>query len=186
MNRHDRIRWVVSCAAVFVSTIGILGGVGSELGPANATIRPHDLTLYSLATESQFVNNADDRARGKGNNPFGNFQDAKATVTQPGGSPFPGDEAIYKFSLYTTMNLKKKSAGSAILTCQYNFDHNAYCDAEYTLHGGTLFGAGAFNFNTDSFVISVTGGTGTYLAMSGDIKATPGPQHSQRLAITLD
>jgi hypothetical protein len=142
------------------------------------------LTLYSVATAEQYVNNADDRARGKGNNPFGNFRDASATVTHVGGAPFPGDEALFKFSLFADASLDR-SAGSAIFTCQYNFNKNAYCDAVYQLATGTLFAAGAFNYDANSFALAITGGSGPYFGSTGGIQVSPGPKHSQRLALTL-
>jgi hypothetical protein len=143
------------------------------------------ITLYSIATEEQYVNNADDRARGKGNNPFGNFRDATATVTHPGGAPFPGDEAFFKFALYTSSQLHT-NAGSAVFTCEYNFNKNTFCEAVYQLSGGNIFGAGAFNFTANSFAIAITGGTGRYFGAFGDMQASPGPRHSQHLTFALD
>jgi len=142
------------------------------------------VTIYSVATEEQFVNNADDRQRGKGNNPFGNYKDITATTKEKGNGPFPGDEALFKFNLYLNSDLKK-SAGTAVFTCQYNFDKNAFCDATYQLKGGTLIGAGQFNFNADDFAIAITGGTGKYRGSRGDLEASPGPGHSQKLVVTL-
>jgi hypothetical protein len=138
------------------------------------------LTLYSVATGEQFVDNADDRARGKGNNPFGNYHDSTATTKEAGNGPFPGDEALFKFSVYQSGNLKK-NVGSAVFTCQYNFNKHAFCDVNYQLSGGTLVGSGGLDFNASDFVIPIFGGTGKYLGVHGELQSTPGPQHSEHL-----
>ena len=59
------------------------------------------LTLYSVGVAEQFLNHSDDRARGEGNNPFGNFTDVTAVAQATGNGPFPlGDQAIYQFDVY--------------------------------------------------------------------------------------
>ncbi len=140
------------------------------------------LTIYSLAQEEQFVNNADDRARGKGNNPFGKFNDVAPSSDKAAAGPFPGDEALFKFDLYSASNLKTR-IGSAIFTCQYNFGKNAFCDATFHLKGGdSLIAAGQFNFNATKFALSVTGGTGRYQDLKGVLDETPSANHAQRLS----
>ena len=172
-------------AAVTGGSAAALLSAGAASGGVRTAKVTQTMTVYSLATEEQFVNNADDRARGKGNNPFGNYKDLTATTAEKGNGPFPGDEALFKFSIYQSSDLKK-SAGTAVFTCQYNFNKNAFCDASYALPGGTLVGAGAFNFNAQNFALAITGGTGKYRGVTGDLRAAPGPHHSQKLAITLD
>jgi hypothetical protein len=157
-------------------------GFGSS---ASAAARSQRIVLYSIATEEQFVNNADDRQRGQGNNPFGNYKDLTATTREKGNGPFPGDEALFLFDLYTSANLKKP-AGTAVFTCLYNFKKNAYCAATYTLKDGTLTGAGPLDFNAPKFQLAITGGTGKYRSMTGDVEASPVlKNHAQPLAITL-
>ena len=144
------------------------------------------IVVYSVATEEQFVNNADDRQRGQGNNPFGNYKDLTATTKEHGNGPFPGDQALFLFDLYTGSDLKKP-AGTAVFTCLYNFKKNAYCAATYSLKGGTLVGAGSLNFSAPKFEIAITGGTGKFRSATGDVEASPvGKNHAQPLAITLD
>lgn len=159
----------------------ILGALafGAPMGGAAAKTT-RTLTLYSVATEEQFVNNADDRQRGKGNNPFGNFHDSTATTKELGNGPFPGDEALFKFNLYKSGDLKKIT-GSAIFTCEYNFNKHAFCNVTYDTGSGTLVGEGAFDFNADTFSVAITGGTGTYRGVRGDLSSTPGPKHSEHL-----
>jgi hypothetical protein len=141
--------------------------------------------LYSVTEVEQFLDHSDDRARGKGNNPFGNFKDSKTTTKEAGNGPFPGDNAVFSFGLYSNSNLKT-SVGSAVFTCTYNFNKHAFCDASYQLNGGVLIGAGAFDFNAGTFAVAITGGTGKYADATGDISATPAAKHAQRLAFIVD
>ena len=141
--------------------------------------------LYSVTKQEQFLDHSDDRARGKGNNPFGNFKDSKTVVKEAGNGPFPGDNAVFDFGLYTSTN-RKTSVGSAVFTCTYNFNKHAFCDTSYSLHGGTLLGAGAFDFNAGTFTVAITGGTGKYANATGDILATPAANHAQHVAFIVD
>lgn len=153
--------------------------------PAKAAATVHQsFVLYSVTQQEQFLDHSDDRARGKGNNPFGNFKDSKATTKEAGNGPFPGDNAVFSFGLYSSTTLKE-TVGSATFTCTYNFNKHAFCDASYQLNGGVLLGAGAFDFNAGTFAIAVTGGTGKYASATGDISATPSGTHAQRLAFVL-
>jgi hypothetical protein len=183
-RRVTLFRLIRSASLPPLSAALLLGAfVGLTPGSADAA-KVGRVTLYSVATQEQYVNNADDRARGKGNNPFGNFRDASATATHPTGAPYPGDEVFFKFNVFTSGSLNK-SAGSATLSCQYNFNKNAFCDGYYQLDGGTLFGAGPLDFSSSTFALAITGGTGKYLYMTGGIQGSPGPRHSQRLVFTL-
>jgi type II secretory pathway pseudopilin PulG len=139
------------------------------------------ITIFSLAQEEQFVNNADDRARGKGNNPFGKFNDVAPSSDKATSGPFPGDEALFKFDLYSAANLKTR-IGSATFTCQYNFAKNAFCDAIFRMTGGdSVIAAGQFNFNATKFTLAVTGGSGRYSNKRGVLEETPSANHAQRL-----
>ena len=187
MERHTDVRGVVTRlvfsapAASTVVAVLLFTGITPTSG-AQARVGK-GAVLYSVGTAEQYVNNADDRARGKGHNPFGNFHDASATATH-GGGPYPGDEALFKFKLYTSSTLKSL-IGSAVFTCLYDFNKDAFCDASYSLNDGTVFGAGTLDTTADSFAIPITGGTGKYLGLMGVIHASPGPSHSQRLAFAV-
>jgi hypothetical protein len=183
----DRPRTVSPFVALALTAIvgAALVVVSVTATPANAAATVHQsFILYSVTKEEQFLDHSDDRARGKGNNPFGNFKDSKTTTKEAGNGPFPGDNAVFSFGLYTDTALKT-SVGSAIFTCTYNFNKHAFCDASYQLNGGVLLGAGAFDFNAGTFAIAVTGGTGKYASATGDISATPSGTHAQRLAFVL-
>jgi hypothetical protein len=188
MSRHNGViglRSITTALALGACMSAAFLSAGVSPGSAATRKTPQRITLYSIAKAEQFVNNADDRQRGKGNNPFGNYKDITATTKEHGNGPFPGDEALFKFNVYTSSDLKK-SAGTAVFTCQYNFNKNAFCDAAYQLTDGTLIGLGEFDFNASSFSLAIIGGTGKYRSRTGGLDASPGPNHSQRLEIVLD
>lgn len=147
---------------------------------ADAATSQQKFTIYSVATQEQFLSMSDDRARGKGNTPFGNFKDTTTPTKESGVGPYAGDIAMFSFDLYTSADLTKR-AGSGVFTCQYNFNQNAFCDVTYQLEGGILLCAGAFNFNAKSFTLTIKGGTGMYRSKTGDIDALPAVNHAQRL-----
>jgi hypothetical protein len=179
------------CSARTVSFVaalalaGCVAVVAAAADSAHGATTSHRLTLYSVAEQEQYVNNSDSRILGIGNNPFGNFKDVTA-ATSKGNGPFPGDEALFSFNLYSDPSLKTR-AGSATFTCQYNFNKNVFCDAAFKLrNGGTLIASGAFNFNTSKFTLAVTGGSGAYADRAGIVQETPSSNHSQRLAFVLN
>jgi hypothetical protein len=172
---------ITAAALVGVVCVGGAAGHPSRF----AVARTKTLTIYSVATNEQFMNHEDDRARGKGNNPFGNYKDTQTATKEAGTGPFAGDRAIFTFALYANAKLKN-SVGSATFICQYSFNKNALCDTAYVLNGGTLLGAGSFNFNATTFAVAITGGTNKYRSVTGDVEATPAAKHSQHLVFTLD
>jgi len=171
-------------AALPILLVGVAFCLCAGSSSAAASRASSHLTLYSVAGREQFVNNEDDRARGKGNNPFGNYKDVTAATKEAGNGPFAGDEAIFGFRIYSDPD-RKHAVGSATFVCQYDLDKNAFCDASYQLTGGTLIGAGEFNFNAAHFELAITGGTGKYENASGQLLASPGSGHSQRLSLAL-
>jgi hypothetical protein len=164
----------------------VVFAAGVASGSAAPASGPHKLTLYSVAEQEQYINNSDSLARGVGSNPFGNYKDLAPLATKNANGPFPGDEALFSFNLYSDANLKSR-AGSAVFTCQYNFNKNAYCDASFQLvNGGTLVASGAFNFAATSFTLAVTGGYGRYLKTTGSMVDTPTAKHAQKLRFRFD
>jgi hypothetical protein len=165
--------------------VGVALLAASTCGSAKAASSPQTLTFYSVATQQQFLDMSDDRARGKGNTPFGNFKDTATPTKESGAGPFAGDISLFSFALYTSADLNQ-SVGTGVFTCQYTFHQNAFCDVTYKLSGGTLLCAGAFNFNAKSFKLVVKGGTGKYRGVTGDIAALPAVHHAQRLDLVLN
>ena len=122
---------------------------------ASAAGQPQTLSLYSVVKLDQFLDDADDRARGKGNNPFGNYssQFVAPSDDELGAGPFAGDAALFTYTLSKSADAGSK-VGQSVLLCQYNFSQAAFCNASFALHGGTLVASGSFNFNQKTFTMA--------------------------------
>lgn len=167
--------------AVCVAVVAAAGWLAPR---ASATTTAKRLVVYSVAEQEQYVNNSDSRRQGVGNNPFGTFKDLGPTSTPPNG-PFPGDESLFSFNLYSDRGVKHR-IGTAVFTCQYNFSTNAFCDASYHLSGGdSLVAGGGFSFSASRFTLAVTGGTGRYADQSGTVTEIPSANHAQRVVFVL-
>jgi hypothetical protein len=157
--------------AVGIVLIGLLGLVVPWAAAASSRLAT-TLVVYAVPDQRGFVNNADDRERGKGNNPFGNYhvgvQLPAAVETRYG--PFPGDEGLFTYNLYTDAS-HLSQAGTAVLICQYGFDLTGVCDVSYQLTTGTLIGIGSYTAKAHAYSFQVTGGTNGYLAMRGRVTA---------------
>jgi hypothetical protein len=173
-----RLRWLVAATALLASL-----AAAAASGASGAASGTHRFVLYSVATAEQYINNKDDRERGQGANPFGNFHDASATTKQAKG-PFPGDEAIFEFAVYGKAGLGKP-VGSAQYACEYNFNRSVFCDVNYKLQGGTVAGSTTFGWNDSSFTVAVTGGSGRYANLRGDLAVAAAAHHAERLSFTL-
>ena len=173
-------------AALFVAVFGLVAasvvGAGAGAGAAGNRV----VTVYSVATGLQYINTADDRARGKVNNPL----DSAANKLWPKssgskGGPFAGDVAIYAIKLYSDPTLKRP-AGSGVYTCYFNYDRHALCRAYYKFTaGGTLVASGPIDFETSKFTIVVTGGTTKYLGVRGEVKVARAARDAQRIDFRL-
>jgi hypothetical protein len=168
------------------ATLAVLLPTNAALGARSMLAAPptRTLVLYTVAESEQFLNTSDDRARGEGNNPFGNYGDTSDQAQLSGNGPFAGDESFFLFDIYTDSSLRVR-AGTATLTCVYNFNKNAYCNATYELKDGTLIGDGPFSFTNTRFAFAVTGGTGRYTDLHGALAETPIANHAQRVVFTL-
>lgn len=164
----------------------ILAVVFAAVIPPAALSMRAPLTVYSVATGVQFINTADDRARGAINNPFDiALGKLKPRSNYAGQGPFPGDVAVYSLQLYRHPD-SKDSAGSAVYTCYFNYARYAFCQAYYTLKGfGTVVASGPVNFNTKGFTIVITGGTKKYLGARGEVVVVPAKGNAQRVAFGL-
>ncbi len=154
---------------------------------AGSTVRSATLTVYAIPTTVQFMNHADDRLRGMTTNPFAaaaNAQVIAAGANEKKGGPFPGDDVLYSFQLYTKPTHGKR-LGSAIFTCYYNFGKHALCDTYFDLGDGLILGSGSLALGHPRFVLSVTGGTRTYLGVGGQVTSIPAPQNAQRYDLQL-
>src|SRR5581483_5655494 len=137
-----------------MTRIGVAALLGFAVLGAAASARagsPQQVpTLYAVASKVQFIDHADDRQRGLEKNPFNadvKKLDPKAEAQEKGKGPFPGDDALFTFKLYTDASLKK-SAGTAVYECVYNFHKHAMCKAVFDLKAGSLFASGPVDFNS--------------------------------------
>jgi hypothetical protein len=176
-------------ASASVRTVSLVGAVllgGVVLGSAQAATTKN-LTVYAVATTAQFMNHADDRLRGMSTNPFNVDAQALVIVTkgqEKGNGPFPGDDILYSFKLYSGRKLDKR-AGFAMFTCYYHFKKRATCHSYFQLDGGLVLASGQIVFNGKRFTLSITGGTGKYFGALGEVRAAPVAKNAERLELRL-
>lgn len=144
-----------------------------------------NLSVYTRAEQGQFINKSDDRTRGEGLNPFGNFSDTYPLNENEAKGPFPGDETSFTLNVYSDPSLTSR-VGIGVFFCQYSFAKNAFCDATFQVPGGSLVVDGQLDFNASAFSLAVIGGTGTYQHVTvGTMKAVPGALEAEHLTFQL-
>jgi hypothetical protein len=185
MTKTHRSARLSSTGALALAASAVAASLAAGVsGEAVAANPPRKMTVYSVATQLQYLNHQDDRSRGAGNNPFGNFKDTTALTKEAGVGPFPGDRSVFTFELFGSPDLHKR-VGSATFICEYSYGKNGLCEVAYVLSGGTLLGTGFFNFSASSFTIGIAGGTGAYRGSRGVLVATPGKGRAQLLTFQL-
>lgn len=178
-----RAAFLVVGLGVFATVLA--SGAGALVSRSGAS-SDRRLTIYSVATGLQYINTADDRARGKINNPL----DSTANKLAPKSSgsrngPFAGDIAVYALRLYSDA-AAKQAIGSGVYTCFFNYDRHALCQAYYKFKaGGTIVGSGPVDFKVSSFTIVVSGGTNKYLGARGQASAAASHGNAQRIDFEL-
>jgi hypothetical protein len=183
-TRFRRMQVGILGLAVLAATASSSAATGSVRAVHTRTV-----TIYTVATGVQFINTADDRARGASNNPFNAATDklrpSNGSGVGPGG-PGPGDVAVYSFDVYSGSSLKRR-AGTAAYTCYFNYGKKALCQAYYELEHrpGTILAAGPVSFDDSGFRLVVTGGTKAYLAAQGQVTSTSAAHNSQRVVVSL-
>lgn len=173
---------VVVSALVSASVVSGADALVSRSGAA----ADRRLTIYSVATGLQYINTADDRARGKVNNPLDSTASklAPKSSNSPNG-PFAGDIAVYALKLYRDPAVKQP-VGTAVYTCFFNYDRHALCQAYYRFKaGGTIVASGPVNFKISRFTIVVSGGTSKYLGAHGQASAVAARGNAQRIDFEL-
>jgi hypothetical protein len=144
---------------------------------------PTEIAVYSVAQKAVYINNADDRERGVGKNPFS--EDSSVPSPKSSKLPAAGDNLLAVNDLYMGPG-KKGKLGQATETCDFNFNANADCSLTIRLSGGNLVATGAIHFNSKNFVLAIVGGTGTYKGAGGELTVSPGGKNTQKFAISLD
>jgi hypothetical protein len=193
---------------IFANPPGVIGQAQqltlSVSGPGKrAGSGPTD--VYAYPDSEQYLDHNDDEARGTADNPFGArvyaqciglphprevtcsdlaTQRASAVVKEHNNGPFAGDQAVFSLKVYATP-ARTAEKGTATLTCQYDFAKNGFCNETIQFKDGTLFAAGTFNFNAKQFALPVTGGTGAYAGLSGEVTEAPGANHTEHLSFAL-
>jgi hypothetical protein len=54
-------------------------------------------------------------------------------------------------------------------SCTFNFAQEAFCEANFSLNGGTMIAMGPANLDRGAMVLPVTGGTGRYAGARGQL-----------------
>lgn len=170
-----------------VIILGLLVGVASGVGQASTGRQ--QLRVYAVPSTAQFMNHADDRVRGMSINPFNvNLKKLQVVLAtngkEKGNGPFPGDDVLYTFKLYSDSSLKA-GAGSALFTCYYGYGKRATCDSYFDLRGGLVLASGEVVFNSKQFALGISGGTSTYLGATGELKASPAAKSALRIDLVL-
>ena len=175
-NRGGRAPFVVVAFALMCASL-VVSGAGAA---GNRT-----LTVYSIATGLQYINTADDRARGQVNNPLDSTANKLAPKSAGRKGPFAGDIAVYALKLFSNSALTRP-AGSAVYTCYFNYDRHALCQAYYKLKsGGTLVASGPVDFKVSNFTIVVSGGTNKYIGARGEANAVAAAGNAQKIDFEL-
>jgi hypothetical protein len=150
---------------------------GAVAVPAGwATTQGRSFFLYAKPTRAQFINHADDRARGLKSNPFNADivlpPPPRANTGKKGGRA--GDNALFAFKLYSGPNLKRL-VGTATYSCTFNFAHEAICEADFEFAHGSMVAMGPAQLGSSftKIVLPVTGGTGRYVGAHGQMTSTP-------------
>ena len=138
--------------------------------------------VYAVPATVQFMNHADDRLRGMSTNPF-NFK-AEAVILgakgkEKGNGPFPGDDILYAFKLFSDAKLTKPN-GTAMFTCYYEFKKRATCDSYFDLDKGLVLASGQVPFGAKHFALAVTGGTRAFFGALGQVDSVPAARNAQR------
>jgi hypothetical protein len=176
-----QLRCVTAMVAAALIVAAALGG------SAGAAATARSITVYALATAMQFEDHSDDRQRGLANNPFNVDTKSVPPVFKKGtgkGGGQVGDKALYVFKLYSDPKLKKR-IGSATYACTFNFGNRALCQADFEFGGGSMLATGPANFSSTSLTLAVSGGTGSYLGVRGQVSSAPHATNASRLTFVL-
>ena len=128
--------------------------------------------FYAKPTRAQFINHADDRARGNFTNPFADLipTPPNANSGKPGARA--GDNALFTLKLYSDARLSRL-VGTASYSCTVNFAQQAICEGQFEFSaGGTMIAMGPADLKSGDLVLPVTGGTGRYARAHGQLTST--------------
>jgi hypothetical protein len=152
--------------------------------PSPAAIPDHHIVMYAVTTRAQFINEADDIIRGDAVEPFN--IDVKTIPPKPNGTGvLPGNSADFAFTVYSDPGLKKR-VGTGSYTCRYGFKQRAICDAYFAVNGASLSASGLVDFTRSTFTLPMTGGTGRYVGVGGEVVSRPPTRPTAKNETVLD
>jgi hypothetical protein len=154
---------------------------------ATATAQAHSFVLYGKAKRAQFVNHADDRERGSITNPFGpDILPTPPNANSGKKGARAGDTVFITILLYADHKLTRP-AGTAIISCRFNFGGEAFCDADFELRRGAILAMGPAKLDGRQIALPVTGGTGRHFGAHGQVSSTTSltSKYTQILRFTL-
>ena len=153
---------------------------------AQATSQERSFVVYGKPTRAQFINHADDRERGKIQNPFGSdFLPTPPSANTGKKGARAGDKALFSLRLYADRKLTRP-VGTAIYSCTFNFAQEAICTGDFQLGGGTMIAMGPANLESGNLVLPVAGGTGRYVGAHGQLTSrSSGTKNTQIIRFRL-
>jgi hypothetical protein len=171
---------VAAAATIAVAIAGCRNDKAARPTAATSTVpaatattpKGRSFVVYAKPKRAQFVNHADDRARGDKLNSF----NADGLPTPPNANSGKkgtraGDNALLSLTLYSDPNLTR-AVGTATYSCTFNFAQEALCDGRFELGGGTIIALGPAKLDGSETVLAVTGGTGRYAGAHGQVTST--------------
>lgn len=167
---------------LLAATLVVMATALPAAASTTASSASQKLTVYAVPTTVQFMNHADDRLRGMSTNPFSLKDEAVilgGNGKQKGNGPFPGDDILYGFKLYTDAK-RSRPIGTAMFTCYYQFAKRATCESYFDLTRGLLLASGQVRFGATHFTLGVTGGTRAYFGALGQVDSVPAAGNAQR------
>jgi hypothetical protein len=127
--------------------------------------------FYAKPTRAQFINHADDRARGNFTNPFAEVVPTPRNANSGKPGARAGDNALFTFKLYSDAKLTRL-VGTAAYSCTVNFGRQAICEDQFVLRDGTMIAMGPADLKSGDLVLPVAGGTGRYAGAHGQLTST--------------
>jgi hypothetical protein len=155
-----------------LGAIMTLAGIGASSSAAR--IQSRGFRAYLKVTRFQYINHADDRARGDITSPFDPDAALKPPPNANSGAKGTraGDQAVFAAKLYSDQAMKKL-IGTATYTCTFNFGQQATCQADFQLRSGTMFASGPADLTTGRFTLAIIGGTSGYIGSRGQVTTIP-------------
>jgi hypothetical protein len=132
---------------------------------------PRSFVFYGKPTRAQFIDHADDRARGNFTNPFADILPTPRSANSGKHGARAGDQALFSLNLYSDAKLTRL-VGTAAYSCTFNFGGQAICEDQFELHDGTMIAMGPTDLRGSELILPVSGGTGRYAGAHGQLTST--------------